>query len=158
MAVLNWREPIIQICKLDADGKPDKNWRTFPEAVKDTARLNTEPGNETVAEDEGGGIVDSFRLKSKYVFEVTIFVKKGDEKLIDDVDGVIAENLAVRWAPKGSTLKGRQMLKTSVSVAETWSSNEGSRLKYSFTGLVPGGEKKILEEYQPATTPPPAGG
>jgi len=161
MAVLNWRAPVIQVSKLDQNGKPDNNWLTFPESVRNSSRLNTDPGNETIAEDEDGGIVDSFRTKGRSVFETTIFVKKGDVKQIEDTDGIVAGNFAVRWAPKDAAttgVKGRQMLKTSVSVVETWSSDEGSRLTYTFSGLVPGAGKRIVEEYQPEPTPPSDGG
>jgi hypothetical protein len=152
MAVLNWGGALVEVSKHGSDGKPSNTWIKFPEAVKETVRLNTDAGSELLAEDDDGGIVDSRRGKSRYNFEITIFVKKGDEKPIEDEDGVIVENYAVRWSPKDKSLKGRQMQKTSVSVVETWASNEGSRLKYTFMGLVPN-EGKILTEYQAPTTP-----
>jgi len=152
MAVLSWGKPKVEVGKLGAGAGAPATWNELPEIAQGTAQLTTEQGSKTEALEEGGGVVDVRFDKSKYTFECELFVKKGDEKPIEDEDGVIVENYAVRWSPKDKSLKGRQMQKTSVSVVETWASNEGSRLKYTFMGLVPN-EGKILTEYQAPTTP-----
>ena len=54
---------------------------------------------------EGGDVVDTRRGKNKYVFELEIFVKKGDAKPIEDEDGVIVDNYAVRLTPEDEACK-----------------------------------------------------
>lgn len=112
-------------------------WAEFPEIVEKTAQLTTEKGTAQEATEEGGAVVDVRYNKNKYKFECELFVKKGDSKPIEDTDGVVAENYCLRLTPEDDTLEGFILENTSVSVEETWSSENGKRWKYTFQGLKP---------------------
>jgi len=147
MAVLSWGQPKVEIGKLTSgDGAPSI-WEELPEIVKDTAKLNTEQGNKTEAIAEGGGIVDVRFDKSKYTFELELFVKKGDTKPIEDEDGIVLDNYAVRLTPEDPETDGFIMDKVNVGCVETWTSADGKRWKYTFNGLIPK-TGKILKTYK----------
>ncbi|MDR2907181.1 MAG: hypothetical protein LBU91_04235, partial [Bacteroidales bacterium] len=89
MAVLSWGKPKVEVCKIGTDGTLGE-WKTLPEIVQNTAKLDTQAGEAVDAKAEGGGIVDSRSEKNTYTFEVELFIKKGDdekEKQIEDTDG-----------------------------------------------------------------------
>lgn len=94
-------------------------------------------GNEKEATEEGGDVVDTRRGKNKYVFELEIFVKKGDEKPIEDEDGVIVDNYAVRLTPEDEACEGFLIENATVSVTESWSSADGKLWKYTFDAKKP---------------------
>ncbi len=146
MAVLSWGKPKVEIGLVGADGAAPTTWTELPEIVEDSAQLTVEQGEKIDATEEGGGIVDSRRKANAYSLALTLFVKKGDEKPIEDVDGVIAGNYAVRLTPEDPENAGFIMDKTSVSITETWNSAEGKRWAYTFDGLKPKAGK-ILKPY-----------
>ena len=80
---------------------------------------------------------DNRRGKNKYVFELEIFVKKGDEKPIEDEDGVIVDNYAVRLTPEDEACEGFLIENATVSVTESWSSADGKLWKYTFDAKKP---------------------
>lgn len=138
MSVLSWGKPTIEVCKLVDGGLPNSpEWKAMPEIVSDTTKLNTEQGEKKEAVAEGGEIVDVRYSKSKYSLEFELFVKKGDSKPIEDEDGVILENYTVRLTPEDESCEGFIMDNTSVSCVETWTSADGKRWKYTFSGLKP---------------------
>lgn len=144
MGVLNWGEPTIEFAKLTSDSPGE--FTSFGEIVQGTTALETTEGDETEALDEGGAVVDSRKDKNRYSLTFTLFVKRGDTRPIDDNDGVITDNYAVRLTPEDDTLPGFIMDKCSVSVVETWTAADGSRLTYTFRGLKPK-TGKILKPY-----------
>lgn len=154
MSVLSWGKPTIETCKLtNGDLPSDPTWKPMPEIVTDTTKLNTEPGEKKEAIAEGGDIVDVRYSKSKYTLEFELFVKKGDSKPIEDEDGVILENYAVRLTPEDDTCEGFLIDNSSVSCVETWSSADGKRWKYTFSGLKPK-TGKILKPYLKSQSAP----
>ena len=56
---------------------------------------------------------------------------------IEDEDGVVVDNYAVRLTPEDETLEGFIIEKSSVSVEKNWSSEDGETLKYTFEALKP---------------------
>lgn len=147
MATLAWGKPLIEICKLENGELPaSPDWTAMPEIVDGTAKVNTEQGEKKEALAEGGEVVDVRYSKSKYSLEFELFVKKGDAKPIEDEDGVIIDNYAVRLTPEDDTCEGSLLDKTSVTVVETWTSADGKRWKYVFDGLKPK-TGKILKPY-----------
>lgn len=94
-------------------------------------------GNEKGSDRGGRRCVDTRRGKNKYVFELEIFVKKGDEKPIEDEDGVIVDNYAVRLTPEDEACEGFLIENATVSVTESWSSADGKLWKYTFDAKKP---------------------
>ena len=138
MSVLNWGKPLIEICKLENGELPaEPAWEALPEIADGTTQLTTEEGTKTEAIEEGGEVVDTRMAKNKYTLALELFVKKGDTKPIEDSDGRVVDNYAVRLTPEDDTCPGFIMDKTSVSVQETWTSADGGRWRYTFAGLKP---------------------
>lgn len=145
MAKLSWGKPKIETAPSTA-GAPGTTFTEFPTIKEDTALLTTTKGTKLEAKGEGGEQVDVRYAKNSYVFECQVFVKKGDTRPIEDTDGQISGNHAVRLTPEDDTLEGFIMDNCAVSVEETWSSKEGKLLKYTFDGLKPA-TGKILKPY-----------
>lgn len=140
MSVLSWGKPTVEFTK-SVDGapatEPPASWTAFPEIKEDTAKLTTTEGTKKEATEEGGDVVDTRKGKNKYSFELEIFVKKGDEKPIDDEDGVILDNYAVRLTPEDEECEGFLIENATVSVTESWSSADGKLWKYTFDAKKP---------------------
>lgn len=138
MAVLSWGKPTVEYTK-STGGEPgaEATWDKMPEIVEGTAQLETTEGELVEATEEGGAVVDSRRKKNKYKFSFEVFVKKGDSKPIDDSDGVIADNYAVRMTPEDPECEGFIFENSNVSVVETWNAADGKRWKYTFDAIKP---------------------
>lgn len=149
MAKLSWGEPKVEIAPID--NGVIGSYTALPEIKQGTATLNTEAGEQTEALDEGGNVVDSRTAKSKYTFECDIFVKKGDECPVEDEDGIVKTNYAMRLTPEDPTCHGFMMPMTSVSVQESWSSADGSLWHLTFKGLKPK-SGRTLQPYQAEVT------
>jgi len=145
MAVLSWGKPKIEIAPLDPDGTIGV-WKEIDTPKQDSSQLNTEKGNKTEALEEGGGVVDAKYDKSKYSFVCELYAKKGKTKPIEDNDGIVLTNYAVRLTPEDPTTEGWMMEKTNVSVVDKWTSQDGKLWEYTFEGLVPP-TGKILKPY-----------
>ena len=124
MAVLSWGRPLIEIALLGENETPGE-WKSLGTPKQDSSQLSTEAGNKTEAIEEGGGVVDVRYDKSKYSFVCQLFSKKGETKPIEDVDGIVPGNYAVRLTPEDPTTPGWIMDKASVSVVDTWSAADG---------------------------------
>lgn len=150
MAVITWGKPKIEICAYVEGALPQTpNWVEVANPKEGTTRLETAEGTKTEATGEGGLLVDSKRGKNKYTFSFTQFVVKNYTKPIVDVDGVVTTNYAVRWTPEDSTLPGRMIKKAAVSVTETYSTEEGGLVTFTFEALEPD-TGNMLESYTTA--------
>lgn len=136
MGQISWGRPKIEVSKLDADGNPTV-WVQVDNPAEDTSKLNAEAGDKKEAKGEGGEIVDSKTGKNKYTFEFELYAKKGKSKPIEDEDGVVAGNYAVRLTPEDTTQEGFIIDKSSVSVTDGWDAAIGKKWKYTFNGLDP---------------------
>lgn len=151
MAVISWGKPLIEIGD-SVDGAPATVFTALPEIKQDTTKLTTTDGAIKEAKQEGGGVIDQYQEKNKYVLELELFVKKGDTKPIVDVDGVIEGEKTVRLTPEDDTLKGFIIDKSKVHASVSWSSAEGELLKYMFTGLEPA-TGTIVKDYTKPVAP-----
>lgn len=146
MSVLSWGKPKkIETAKLADDGTPG-SWEEIDTPKEGSSQLTTEKGDKKEATEEGGGTVDVKFNKSKYSFAFQLFAKKGKTKPIEDDDGVVLDNYAIRLTPEDPTTEGWVMDKTNVSVVDTWTSEDGKLWEYTFEGLVPE-TGKILKPY-----------
>lgn len=136
MAILSWGKPTVEFTTSTL-GVPGTTWTPMPEIVEGTATLETTEGELIEATQEGGAVVDSRRKASKYKFSVELFVKKSDKKPIEDVDGIIAGNYAVRVTPEDPECEGFKFDNSNVSVVETWNAADGKRWKYTFDAIKP---------------------
>lgn len=147
MAVLSWGKPTVEFKKTsDASG----TWTAFGEIVEDSSALEVTEGELIQATEEGGGVVDARRKRNQYKFSFELFVKKGDERPIADVDGVIADNYSVRLTPEDDECEGFLLDKTNVTVTESWTAANGKRLRYTFDGIKPDDKSAICKPYTKA--------
>ena len=147
MAVINWGKPTIEIVKLENGAIPSSpSWTKLDTPVEGTTTLETTEGEKTEALDEGGAVVDTRKKKNKYSLKFSLFEKKGKEKPIEDEDGVITDEYAIRVTPEDSSTPGFILKKCSVSVQYTYNAADGGRFAYTFDALTPD-QGKMLERY-----------
>lgn len=138
MSVLGWGKPTVEIAAyVDGELPVSPTWQALPIIKENTANLTVSRGAKKEARGEGGELVDVRYQPNTYSFECTVYVKKGDTAVLEDNDGVVAGNYAVRVTPEDKTMEGFKMNKTIVTVEQTWSAEEGKLLKYTFDGLKP---------------------
>ena len=68
---------------------------------------------------------------------------KRNSVLIEDEDGVIVDNYAVRLTPEDEACEGFLIENATVSVTESWSSADGKLWKYTFDAKKPGTGKTL---------------
>ena len=146
---LSWGKPLVEFA-ITADGTfttTPANIKSFFNIKENTSKLKSTPGDTKEAKGEGGEIIDSMQLANTYSFELQIYLKKGQTKPIDDTDGIISDKYSVRLTPYDSAVEGWQMDKCSVKIEDEWDAENGTMVKYVFTGLVPK-TGKILKSYK----------
>ncbi|MCQ2348976.1 MAG: hypothetical protein MJZ98_00685 [Paludibacteraceae bacterium] len=150
MSVLSWGKPTIQVKKyVNGVLDPSENdWITLSTPVQGTTNLDTADGDTVQALEEGGGVVDSYTNKSQFTLSMELFVKKNETKPIDDNDGVVLDNYAVRLVPEDAENNGYLFKKCAVTARETWTSADGGRWVYTFTALVPDDGGKMVRPYK----------
>ncbi len=146
MAILSWGKPNIEISKLNENGEVT-SWTIVDTPVEKSTKMNVEKGEKREAKEEGGGVVAVKTGKNKYSLEFELYAKAGKSKPIEDNDGVILGNYAVRLTPEDSSAEGYVMENSSVSVEDTWDSENGGKWKYTFQGLTPK-TGKIVKPYK----------
>ncbi len=151
MAVLSWGKPQVEYALLNADGTPGE-FRAFPEIVQGTATLEAAEGDLLEAKQEGGERVDARRSASSYTFKLSVFAKKNSTKPIEDTNGIVTGNYALRLTPEDPAAIGFAMARASVSAGESWTAEQGTYWNYTFEGLAPVGGGKIVTIY-PTVTP-----
>ncbi len=149
MSKISWGEPTIEIAEI-TDGVIGA-WSEIPTPVQDSTQLTTEKGSKLEAPIEGGELYDVRYDKNKYTVELEIYKGKGISKPIEDEDGLILKEYAIRLTPEDPTNEGWLMKRTNVSVEDTWAANIGHKWKYTFEALKPT-TGKLLEPY---TAPAP---
>lgn len=138
MSVISWGKPKIEIAPFVNGALPEiPVWTELPVSKENSSQLTTTKGNKSEAKGEGGETVDVRYAKNQYSFATELFVKVGDTRPIQDADGVVAVNYAVRLTPEDVTAEGFLFDKALVSVEETWTSTDGKLLKYTFDALKP---------------------
>lgn len=144
MAVLSYGKPKIEIAELDADDNMSP-WVQIDVPKDGTTSMETQEGDNTEYLEEGGGLVDSYRKASKYSLAFELYAKKGFQKPIADVNGVVTKNYAVRLTPEDPETYGFILYKCSVSCVETHTVADGMMWKYTFYGLVAKGKTEIMD-------------
>lgn len=146
MAVLSYGKPLIEIAELDADDNMSP-WVAVDVPKDGTTSMETQEGDNTEYLEEGGGLVDSYRKASRYSLTFDLYAKKGFHKPIEDVNGVITKNYAIRLTPEDPETYGFIMRKCSVSCVETHTVADGMIWRYTFNGLVAKGRVEIMDMF-----------
>lgn len=142
MAVLGWGKPRIFIKDLDALSPA---WEELPTPVENSTQLSTTKGSKQEAKLEGGENEDVRYGKNTYSLVSNIRAAKGRTRPISDEDGVVAHNYALALQPEDKDVQGFCMEKTTVSVEDTFSTEEGGLWSYTFDALKASKEKKQVQ-------------
>lgn len=146
--ILKWGKPLLEIIKL-VDGEipsSSPQWTALDNPVQDSTQLATTEGDVAEANGEGGELVDAYVKASTYSLTFQLFAKKGSAKPIEDEDGVILDEYAIRLTPEDDTLPGFMLPKCRVSVVDTFTAADGERWQYTFRALKPT-TGKMKQEY-----------
>ena len=147
MATINWGQPTLEICELVGGKLPSSpTWTKLDVPAEGTTNMETTEGEKTEALDEGGAVVDTRKKKNKYTLRFALYEKKGRTKPIEDEDGLITKDYAIRVTPEDPTTPGFLLAKCAVSFQYTYTAAEGGRWIYTFDALVPD-EGKMLQPY-----------
>ena len=144
MSKISWGKPTLEIAPI-TNGIVGA-FTAIPTPVKDSTQLTTEKGEKLEAPLEGGEFADVRYDKNKYTTEFELYKTKGSTKPIEDDDGIVATEYALRLTPEDPTNEGWMMQRASVSVIDTWAANIGHKWKYTFEALKPE-TGKLLEPY-----------
>ncbi len=145
MKQVTWGKPKLEVAKFVEGGSPT-SWIIVPTQKENTVKLTIEKGDKKELKGEGGEVVAVRYNKNKYKLECEVFIPHGVTPPIEENDGIVTSEYAVRLTPENPTLDGFIFDKTSVSVEGGWTSEEGMILKYTFDALQPP-TGKILKPY-----------
>lgn len=130
---------MLEIIKL-VDGEipsSSPEWTALDNPVQGSTTLETDEGDVTEANGEGGELVDAYIAASTYRLSFQLFAKRDAEKPIEDEDGVILDEYAIRLTPEDDTLPGFMLPRCRVSVVDTYTAADGERWQYTFRALKP---------------------
>ena len=138
MAILSWGK-----CKIETtpstNGAPGESasWTELDIPKKDTTKLTPATGEEILAQEEGGEIVDARYGKTTYTLEFDLFVKKGKERPFQDSDGLVSGEHAFRVTPEDDTCEGILIERSVVRCEENYTTADGKLLHYVVKCLKP---------------------
>lgn len=144
MAKITWGKPGIFITKLGPTETHPSNSAVWVDVsntykVKEgSTQLSTTAGDKTEAKEEGGAVIDTKHNKATYSLSFDIYHYGASfTKPIEDTDGVILDNYAIRVVPEDSTLPGFIFECASVSSKDQYTAADGTTTTYTFDALVP---------------------
>lgn len=138
MAILSWGKCKIETTpSTDGDPGETQSWTELDTPKKDTTKLTPTTGEEILAQEEGGEVVDARYGKTTYQLEFDLFVKKGKERPFEDIDGLIAGEHAFRITPEDDTCEGIKIDRSVVRCEENYTTADGKMLHYVAKCLKP---------------------
>ena len=145
MAIIGWGKPKIEVCKLESDGTmpATPTWEALPTPVEGTTQLTPTKGDKLEAKIEGGENEDVKYKRNIYQLVCNIRAAKGRTKPIEDEDGVVNDQYAVRLTPEDDTVPGFTIDRAAVSVEDSFTSDEGGIWIYTFDVLKPATGKQV---------------
>lgn len=149
MSVINWGRPSSFQKAESTNGAVAANaqWDDLDMPKDGTIKVSVTAGAETVAQEEGGGIVDIRYGKSTYQLEFDLFCKKGVTMPFTDDDGVVAGEFAFRLVPEDPTNSGFLIERSVVHIEESYSTADGTLYHVVARALKPA-NGKTLKPYQ----------
>lgn len=132
MAILGWGKPRIILKK---EGETD--WHELPTPVENSTQLATSKGDKKEAKIEGGENEDVKYTKNTYALNLNIRAAKGRKRPLNDSDGVIAGNYEIVLQPEDPTAIGFHIKRSTASVEDTFTTEEGGIWAYTFDALKP---------------------
>lgn len=134
---VTWGKPLIEFGKVGPAGANPETWDAMPTQQEGTVQLTTNAATPKELYGEGHELVARKNDKPSYELVMEVFIEDGDERPIETDDGIVKDNYAVRLTPEDDTLTGFIFENSQVEAEELWSSDEGTKVRYTFTALVP---------------------
>lgn len=143
---LTWGKPTIKIGKLGANGAAPTTWIDIPTPVENSTKLTPTKGTKKEAKIEGGENEAVKYNANTYAMEFEIRMGEGREKPVEDVDGIIEGEYAVKLQPEEKTLKGVIIDRCVLSAEDTWDAENGTKIKYTVDVLKPASGNQVKHE------------
>jgi hypothetical protein len=140
---VSWGKGAYEVKNLNETGAA---FVAFPTPVEGTTQVSTEAGETLEAKIEGGEVVAIKQTAKKYTAVFDCFITPEDEIPIQDMDGVVGDEYAIRFTPQKAGAIGWMMDRASVSVDFKYATNDGAKKTYTFTALKPE-EGAMLKQY-----------
>lgn len=134
---LAWGKCTIKIGKVQDNGNEPSSWVDIPTPVENSTKLTPTKGKKMEAKIEGGENEAVKYSANTYMFEFEIRAGKGRKKPIEDVDGVIVGEYAIKLQPEDKTVEGIQIDRSTLSLEETYDTENGTKWKYTADVLKP---------------------
>lgn len=137
MAALSWGMPKLKIGKLGANSEAPTSWIDIPTPVENSTKLTPTKGNKQEAKIEGGDNEAVRYGKNTYVLEFEIRAAKGRQKPVEDNDGIIEGEYALKLQPEDPTVEGIIIERGVLSMEPTYDTENGTKWKYTLDALKP---------------------
>ena len=143
---LSWGKPVIKIGKLGDGGKAPTSWIDIPTPVENSTKLTPTKGDKKEAKIEGGENEAVKYAANTYTFEFELRAGKGRAKPVEDIDGIISGEYAVKLQPEDPTVEGIVIDRSVMSMEETFDTENGKKWKYTFDVLKPSTGNQVKHE------------
>lgn len=143
---LSWGKPVIKIGKLGDGGKAPTSWIDIPTPVENSTKLTPTKGAKKEAKIEGGENEAVKYAANTYTFEFELRAGKGRAKPVEDIDGIISGEYAVKLQPEDPTVEGIVIDRSVMSMEETFDTENGKKWKYTFDVLKPSTGNQVKHE------------
>lgn len=143
---LSWGKPVIKIGKLGDGGKAPTSWIDIPTPVENSTKLTPTKGAKKEAKIEGGENEAVKYAANTYTFEFELRAGKGRAKPVEDIDGIISGEYAVKLQPEDPTVEGIVIDRSVMSMEETFDTENGKKWKYTFDVLKPSIGNQVKHE------------
>lgn len=143
---LSWGKPVIKIGKLGDGGKSPTSWIDIPTPVENSTKLTPTKGAKKEAKIEGGENEAVKYAANTYTFEFELRAGKGRAKPVEDIDGIISGEYAVKLQPEDPTVEGIVIDRSAMSMEETFDTENGKKWKYTFDVLKPSTGNQVKHE------------
>lgn len=134
---ITWGKPKIEFAKTVAEGTEPESFTEMPTQQEGTVILSTTVATPDELFGEGHELVARRAKRPSYVLVMDVFIAEGDVRPIEANEGVVEDNYVVKLTPEDSTQEGFMFKSAQVDAEETWSSAEGTKVRYTFTALKP---------------------
>ena len=134
---LSWGKCTIKIGKLQSSGEAPSSWIDIPTPVENSTKLTPTKGAKKEAKIEGGENEAVKYAANTYTFEFEIRAGKGRRKPVEDTDGVITGEYAVKLQPEDKTVEGIIIDRSVLSLEDTYDTDNGTKWKYTADVLKP---------------------
>lgn len=135
--MLSWGKCTIWIGKLGEEDAAPSEWTKVPTPVENSTVLTATKGDKTEAKVEGGEVEAVKYGKNTYSLAFNIRAAKGRKKPVEDKNGTIDGNYAVKLQPEDPTVEGLDIKKATLSMLPSFSTADGTIWQYTADVLLP---------------------